>query len=79
MNWIKAESGQLPPESPEQHTFIKVLVYVPDFDKGTVLENGVRVGWYMHSVGEWRIENSPSKWNVTHWQPMPQPPVKETE
>jgi len=73
--WIEVQPEQLPPESPEPHTFIQVLMYVPELDKGTVLENGVCVGYYVHQLGQWRVGTGPSSWKATHWQPMPQPPT----
>lgn len=42
-------------------------------------ESGIRFGWYIHSIDEWRIDGSPSKWNdhIRCWIDIPKPPKEE--
>jgi hypothetical protein len=59
-------------EEPPNHRD-KVIVW---FTGGGEDDSPIRFGRYVHSLGEWRLEGSNSKWNdrITHWQPLPAPP-----
>jgi hypothetical protein len=59
-------------EEPPNHRD-KVIVW---FTGGSEDDSPVRFGRYVHSLGEWRLEGSNSKWNdrITHWRELPAPP-----
>lgn len=72
--WISVKDGL--PEDGET-----VLINMSKFGKGTPY------GYYLgfHHAGEWIIqvdgkdqnaEPNPDYWKVTHWQPLPKPPIQ---
>jgi hypothetical protein len=63
--WVSAEE---PPNHRD-----KVIVW---FTGGGEDDSPIRFGRYVHSLGEWRLEGSNSKWNdrITHWRELPAPP-----
>jgi hypothetical protein len=78
--WIEVKEDQMPPKMGrslgKSAPSPPLLVYIPRLDKGTIEENGVYKGRYLHYLKEWRIEGSPSDWEVTHWMAWPAPPIK---
>lgn len=60
----------------------RVWVFVPQIAKRDLHYRDplacCRIGWYEAELDEWRIEASPSKWNVTRWTDLPPPPEDET-
>jgi len=70
MNWIKCSTRL--PDNADPMAIRKVLVYSPDFARGhdaVLPDDCIRFGWRM--CGQWKIEGSPSSWDVTHWMPLP--------
>jgi len=79
LRWRDAELEK-PEVHSRPHTFTMVHVFSPDLvqrdlNDGLGKQAGLRIGYYIHSIDEWRIESSPSQWNVTLWRVIPVAPV----
>lgn len=68
--WIKVAERMPGPHE-------KLIVFVPFLSSRDSRDrDGTRVGRWLPGLKEWRIDGSPSSWEVTHWMPWPKPPKK---
>lgn len=63
--WIP--SGFLLPDTDR-----KVIVHVPEYEKREDADPVV-FGRYIEGLDEWRVDGSPSKWDVDLWTEVPRP------
>ncbi len=69
--WISVEERlPEPPDKPLEQR--RVIVSCPDYWNGEA-----QFGTYINQAGLWQIYGSPSKWDVTHWMPLPPAPEGE--
>ena len=62
--------------------FIPLLVvFVRQNDNGVLqhVSEYPKIGYYIESLDEWRMDGSPSKWSVKWWTPMPNYPLDEEQ
>ena len=73
MQWIDA--NQQKPEVNGHGVSARLLVFVPELlDLAPV--NPVQMGRYYSTRDDWRLIDSQSTFEVTHWMPLPEPPTE---
>lgn len=74
-SWIHVSLWMPPPSTPEN--IVRVQVYVPDMRGGMDSARGrICEGWYYGApLNEWRVDGTPTRWRVSHWQPLPGRPL----
>ena len=55
----------------------RILVHVPELE-GRYHTEALVFGRYIKSLDEWRIEGSPSKWEIDWWAEVPNVPQGES-
>jgi len=54
---------------------VRLWGHIPAMKRDTpgLEDDGCRIVFF-YREGFWQVDCSPSEWDITHWQPLPEPP-----